>query len=36
MDHLHRVKKVVSNKWKYPSIEEIQNIEKEQIVQCVV
>ena len=36
MDHLHRVKKVVSNKWKYPSIEDIQNIEKEQIVQCVV
>ena len=36
LDHLHRVKKVVSNKWKYSSHEDIQNIEKEQLVQCVV
>ena len=32
LDHLYRVSKDVNNKWKYPSNEDIQNIEKEQIV----
>ena len=36
VDHLDGVNKNVNNKWKYPSNEDIKNIQKEKIVQCTV
>ena len=36
VDHLHRVLKGPHSKWKYPSKEDIQVVEPEQIVDCVV
>ena len=36
VDHLHRVEKNCHNKWKYPSVEDVQTAEKEQIVNCIV
>ena len=36
VDHWHRINKDVNDKRKYPSNEDIQNIEKEKIVQCTI
>ena len=34
VDHLHQVLKGLNSKWKYPSKEDVQIVEPEQIVEC--
>ena len=36
VDHLHRVAEGCNNKWKYPSTEDIQTAEAEQIISCSI
>ena len=36
IDHLHRKLKSLDTEWKYPSTEDVQQVEKAQIVRCEV